>query len=99
MILLAVASEIVIGAVYPLSGNLAKVGTDIKDAIELAAEIVNEDVALPVPLGKGKGLPHLGGARLRIVFADHQSAPEKGLYESERLVTQEGAVALLGTYN
>jgi len=29
MILLAVASEIVIGAVYPLSGNLAKVGTDV----------------------------------------------------------------------
>src|SRR5439155_281777 len=75
----AAPSEVVIGAVYPLSGNLAKVGTDIKDAIELAAEIVNEDIAVPVPLGKGKGLPHLGGARLRLVFADHQSAPEKGL--------------------
>jgi len=99
MILLAVASEIVIGAVYPLSGNLAKVGTDIKDSIELAAEIVNDDVDLPVPLGKGKGLPGLGGARVRVVFADHQSSPERGLSEAERLITQEHVVALLGSYN
>lgn len=97
--LLAVAPEIVIGAVYPLSGNLAKVGTDIKDAVELAAEIVNEDVDVPVPLGKGKGLPNLGGVRVRVVFADHQSSPEKGLSEAERLVTQEHVVALMGSYN
>ena len=91
--------EVVIGAVYPLSGNLAKVGNDIKDAIELAAELVNDDVDVAVPLGKGKGLPHLGGARLRVVFADHQSAPEKGLGETERLITQEKVVALMGSYN
>jgi branched-chain amino acid transport system substrate-binding protein len=95
----AAPSEVVVGAVYPLSGNLAKVGTDIKDAIELAVELVNDDVDVPVPLGKGKGLPHLGGARLRVVFADHQSSPEKGLSEAERLVTQEKVVALLGAYN
>src|SRR5438067_13371312 len=91
--------EVVIGAVYPLSGGLAKVGNDIKSAIELAVELVNDDVDVPVPLGKGKGLPHLGGAKLRVVFADHQSAPEKGLSEAERLVTQEKVVALMGSYN
>ena len=95
----AAAPDVVIGAVYPLSGNLAKVGTDIKEAIELAAEMVNDDVDIPVPLGKGKGLPHLGGSRLRVVFADHQSSPEKGLSETERLVTQEKVVALIGAYN
>jgi len=98
-LLAAAPQEVVIGAIYPLSGNLAKVGTDIKDAIELAAELVNEDVDLPVPLGKGKGLPALGGARVRVVFADHQSSPEKGLSEAERLVTQEHVVALMGSYN
>ncbi len=91
--------EVVIGAVYPLSGNLAKVGNDIKDAIELAVEIVNQDVDVPVPLGKGKGLPNLGGATLRVVFADHQSLPEKGLSETERLVSQDKVVALMGSYN
>src|SRR4051812_6795612 len=91
--------EVVIGAVYPLSGGLAKVGNDIKSAIELAVDLVNDDVDLPVPLGKGKGLPHLGGRKLRVVFVDHQGAPEKGLSEAERLVTQEKVVALLGSYN
>src|SRR3954469_4106124 len=91
--------EVAIGAVYPLSGNLAKVGNDIKSAIELAVEIVNDEVDIAVPLGKGKGLPHLGGAKVRVVFADHQSAPEKGLSEAERLVTQEKVVALIGSYN
>jgi branched-chain amino acid transport system substrate-binding protein len=90
---------VVIGAVYPLSGNLAKVGNDIKEAIELAAELVNDDVDVPVPLGKGKGLPGLGGARIRVVFADHQSAPERGLSEAERLISQEKVVALMGSYN
>ncbi len=95
----AAAAEVVIGAVYPLSGNLAKTGLDIKEAIELAVELINEDVDLGVPLGRGKGLPNLGGATVRVVFADHQSAPEKGLAEAERLVTQEKVVALLGSYN
>ena len=84
---------------YPLSGGLAKVGSDIKSAIELAVEIVNDDVDIAFPLGKGKGLPHLGGAKVRVVFADHTSAPEKGLSEAERLVTQEKVVALIGAYN
>ena len=95
----ATPAEVVIGAVYPLSGNLAKVGNDIKDAIELAAELVNDDVDVPVPLGKGKGLPNLGGAKVRVVFADHQSSPEKGLSEAERLISQEKVIALMGSYN
>ena len=93
------AAEVVIGAVYPLSGNLAKTGLDMKEAIELAAELINDDVDVAVPLGKGRGLPNLGGATIRVVFADHQSAPEKGLSEAERLITQEKVVALLGSYN
>ncbi len=95
----AAAAEVVVGAVYPLSGNLAKTGLDIKDAIELAVELINGDYDLAVPLAKGKGLPNLGGATVRVVFADHQSSPEKGLSEAERLITQEKVVALLGSYN
>ncbi len=95
----AAAAEVVVGAVYPLSGNLAKTGLDIKEAIELAVELVNGDHDLAVPLAKGKGLPNLGGATVRVVFADHQSSPEKGLSEAERLITQEKVVALLGSYN
>jgi branched-chain amino acid transport system substrate-binding protein len=94
----AVAAEVVVGAIYPLSGGSAKIGLDIKEAIELAAQVVNDDVDIAVPLGKGKGLPNLGGATIRVVFADSQSVPEKGLSEAERLITQEKVHALMGSF-
>ncbi len=44
------------------------------------------------------GLPGLGGAKVKIVFADHQADPQKGRAEAERLITQEKVCALIGTY-
>jgi branched-chain amino acid transport system substrate-binding protein len=43
-------------------------------------------------------LPGLGGARIRLVFADHQADPQKGRAETERLITQEKVCAVIGTY-
>ncbi|HWK44027.1 MAG TPA: ABC transporter substrate-binding protein [Stellaceae bacterium] len=94
----AAPTEIVIGAVYPLTGPGAQVGLDAKMALETAAEVINGSYDLPVPLGKGGGLPHLGGAKIRLVFADHQSDPQKGRAEAERLITQEKVTALIGSY-
>jgi len=36
------------------------------------------------PLARGEGLPGLGGAKVRLVFADHQADPQKGRAEAER---------------
>jgi branched-chain amino acid transport system substrate-binding protein len=49
-------------------------------------------------LARGEGLPNLGGAKVRIVVADHQGKPDIGLAEAERLITQEKVNALLGAY-
>lgn len=95
---LAQPKEVVIGALYPLTGAGAQVGLDAKAAMELAAEIVNTTIDLPLPLAKGEGLPHLGGAKIRLVFADHQGDPQKGRAEAERLLTQEKVSALIGSY-
>src|SRR5216684_2571997 len=38
------------------------------------------------------------GAKVRLVFADHQSDPQKGRAETERLITQEKVCAVIGTY-
>jgi branched-chain amino acid transport system substrate-binding protein len=43
-------------------------------------------------------LPNLGGAKLAMTFADHQSDPQKGRAEAERLITQDKVIALIGTY-
>jgi branched-chain amino acid transport system substrate-binding protein len=93
------ADDIVIGAVYPLSGNAAPVGLDAKAALETAADVINTSHdAIPMLMGKGGGLAHLGGAHIRLVFADSQNDPQKARAETERLITQDKAVAIVGSY-
>lgn len=95
----APAEEIVVGAIYPLSGSLAATGVDLKNAVELATDIVNNKSELNLPLASSAGLPNLGGAKIRLVFGDHEADPEKGAAEAERLITTENVVALVGSYN
>jgi branched-chain amino acid transport system substrate-binding protein len=95
----AAQEEIKIGVIYPLTGAAASTGLELKNAAELAAEIVNADMkGLSLPLAAGVGLPNLTGARVKLVFADHQGNPQIGASEAERLITQEKVVALMGSY-
>src|SRR5215469_8323162 len=90
--------EILIGALFPLTGAAAQTGIDAQHALNTAAEIINSPHNLDLPLGAGAGLPGLGGAKVKIIYADHQSDPQKGRAEAERLITQEKVAALIGTY-
>jgi branched-chain amino acid transport system substrate-binding protein len=94
----AQTSEVVIGVIYPLSGASAQIGVDAQKAFETAADIINKNYDFALPLAKGEGLPGLGGAKVRLVFADHQADPQKGRAEAERLITQEKVCAIVGTY-
>jgi len=49
-------------------------------------------------MGQGGGLSNLGGAKIKLVFADSQGDPQKARAEAERLITQEKAVAIIGSY-
>ena len=93
------ADEVVIGSVYPLTGSGAQVGLDAKGAIETAVDILNGDhPPIDMLMGKGGGLDKLGGAKIRLVFADSQGDPQKARAEAERLITQDKAVAIIGSY-
>src|SRR5215510_13516318 len=94
----AQTSEVVIGVIYPLSGASAQIGVDAQKSYETALDIINNNHDFDLPLAKGEGLPGLGGAKVRLVFADHQSDPQKGRAETERLITQEKVSAVIGTY-
>ena len=92
--------EVVIGVIYPMSGPTAQPGIDNKPVVEIATEIANGGVELPFALYRSlKGMPGLKGAKVRLVFADHQGKPELGQSEAERLITQEKVHALLGCWN
>ena len=92
------ADDVVIGALYQMTGPNGQVGNDAKAAMETAADIINGNHNVPMLLGKGGGLSNLGGAKVRVIFADHQGDPQKARAEAERLITQEHVVALIGSY-
>ncbi len=92
--------EVVVGAIYPLTGSSAVAGTDLRDGVTLALEIINgQHPDLDLPQAKWKGIPNLNNAEFKVIFADHQADPNKGKAEAERLITQEKVVALLGSFN
>jgi len=94
----AQGGTIKIGAVYPLTGNLASTGLDCKRGVEMAVEIINGKYDLNLPLAKVEGLPNLGGAKIEMVWADTKGEPKNGQAEAERLVTQEKVVGVIGAY-
>ncbi|WP_029005468.1 ABC transporter substrate-binding protein [Azorhizobium doebereinerae] len=94
----AQTKEVVIGALYPMSGASAQMGVDAQKAFETALAFINEKSDADLPLAGAGGLPNLGGAKVRIVYADHQGDPQKGRAEAERLITQEKVAAIVGTY-
>ncbi|PYM17663.1 MAG: Leu/Ile/Val-binding protein [Candidatus Rokuibacteriota bacterium] len=96
----AQSKEIVIGVLYPMTGPTAQAGVDNKPVIEIGTDIANGVTDLPFPFyQKLKGMPGLKGAKIRLVFADHQGKPELGQAEAERLITQEKVHAIVGCWH
>jgi branched-chain amino acid transport system substrate-binding protein len=94
----AAAEKVRIGAIYPLTGPAGSTGAELKDAITLAADIVNGKYDLNLPLARTQGLPNLKGAQVEVVFGDHQGKPDVGQAEAERMITTEKVAALIGAY-
>ena len=95
------ADAVKIGVIYPLTGNAASAGQSARDAVHLAADIIN--TAYPdlknLPLGATAGLPNLGGAKVELDEADHQGNPQVGQQQTLRLITQDHVAAMLGSYH
>jgi branched-chain amino acid transport system substrate-binding protein len=91
--------EIRIGVIYPLTGAAASTGLELKNALELAADMINNGTkGLNLPLTTTGGLPNLKGAKIKLIFGDHQGNPQTGATEAERLISQEKVVALVCCY-
>jgi branched-chain amino acid transport system substrate-binding protein len=94
------AEAVKIGILFPLTGNAAAAGQASKAAVEVAAEIVNNKhpELANLPLAATEGLPNLGGAKLDLIFVDHQGTPSLAQQLATRLITQDRVNALLGAY-
>lgn len=78
-----------IGGLYPLTGSMALNGQNHQKAHDFAIKEINE----------AGGIKCLGGAKLEMVYADHQGKPEVGNSEMERLITKEDVVAVMGVFD
>src|ERR1700753_2073314 len=94
------AADVKIGVLFPLPGNAGAAGQASKAAVEVAAEIINgkHPELTGIPLAAEEGLPGLGGAKLDLVFVDHQGNPSVAQQQALRLVSQEKVNVLFGAY-
>jgi branched-chain amino acid transport system substrate-binding protein len=83
------ARQVLIGFVLPLTNSSANTGKQIKFGATIAADEINR---------KG-GVASLGGAKLKLIFADSETTPSVGYSETERLITEEEVSVLCGAYN
>ena len=77
--LLAQVKEVKIGVIYPLSGSLATIGRDLQRAAEFTAEnlINNKNPNVDILMAKWGGIPGLGGAKIKLIFADSRGEPDR----------------------
>jgi branched-chain amino acid transport system substrate-binding protein len=92
--------EIKIGVLYPLSGALATIGRDLQRAAELTAEqlVNNKNPGIDIPMAKWGGIPNLGGAKIKLIFADTRGEPDRGADLAKRLILDDKVVGLMGAY-
>ncbi len=85
----AQVKEVRIGYLLPMTADNAPQGQQSKRAVDMAVEEIN---------GAG-GIKTLGGAKLKIIYADTQSKPQVAVQEAERLISEEKVDFLAGAYN
>ena len=86
---MAQPKEVKIGLLYSTSGPLASIGRLIINGHEMAVREIN---------AKG-GIKSLGGAKLVLVPADAESKPEIAMSATEKLITKDNVVAIVGPYS
>jgi branched-chain amino acid transport system substrate-binding protein len=99
--LLAAEKEVKIGVLYPLSGAAATIGRDLQRAAELTANdlVNNKNPDVDILMTKWGGIPSLGGAKIKLIFADHRAEPDRGADLAKRLIEDDKVVGLMGAYH
>jgi len=91
--------EIKIGVIYPLTGGAAAAGRELRAGAELAAEIANNVYPnLPMTMARHAGIQSLGGAKIKLIFKDHEGNPTLGADLAKKLILDDKVDGILGCY-
>jgi branched-chain amino acid transport system substrate-binding protein len=92
--------EIKIGVIYPLTGGAAAAGRELRAGAELAAKIANEAMPeLAMTMAKNEGIKSLGGAKITLIFKDHEGNPTLGADLAKKLILDDKVDGILGCYH
>jgi branched-chain amino acid transport system substrate-binding protein len=92
--------EVKIGVIYPLTGGAAAAGRELRAGAELAAEIANTVMAyLPMTMANNSGIKSLGGAKIVLIFKDHEGNPTLGADLAKKLILDDKVDGILGCYH
>ena len=94
------AKEIKIGVIYPLTGGAAAAGRELRAGVELAVEIANNAMAdINMTMAKNAGIQSLDGAKIELIFKDHEGNPTLGADLAKKLILDDKVDGLLGCYH
>ncbi len=89
-----------IGVIYPLTGGAAAAGRELRAGAELAAKIANEVMSeLPMKMAQHAGIQSLGGAKIKLIFKDHEGNPTLGADLAKKLILDDKVDGILGCYH
>ena len=97
----AMAAKVIkIGVIYPLTGGAAAAGRELRAGAELAAEIANNVMSdVDMSMAKNAGIRGLGGAKIELIFKDHEGNPTLGADLAKKLILDDKVDGLLGCYH
>ncbi|MFC1577809.1 ABC transporter substrate-binding protein [Thermodesulfobacteriota bacterium] len=97
----AMAAKVIkIGVIYPLTGGAAAAGRELRAGAELAAEIANNVMSgVNMSMAKNAGINALGGAKIELIFKDHEGNPTLGADLAKKLILDDKVDGLLGCYH
>lgn len=89
-----------IGVIYPLTGGAAAAGRELKAGAELSAEIANSVMPnIDMDMAKNAGIKSMGGAKIKLIFKDHQANPTLGADLAKKLILDDKVDGMLGCYH
>lgn len=92
--------EVKIGVIYPLTGGAAAAGRELRAGAELAAEIANSAMPdLSMTMAQNEGIKSLGGAKITLIFKDHEGNPTLGADLAKKLIHDDKVDGILGCYH
>jgi branched-chain amino acid transport system substrate-binding protein len=89
-----------IGAIYPLTGGAAAAGRELRAGVELAVELANNAMSdINMTMAKSAGITSMDGAKIEIIFKDHEGNPTLGADLAKKLILDDKVDGLLGCYH